>query len=209
MNMKKILSFLSFKLYSFLQSHARYYVKSKLGACGNGSYIRCPFSCSHPENIFMADNSHIFENFNYIGNSGKFLMGENSGAAIGLTVVTNIHKRSVGHFRVNYYEDDYDEDIIVDEDVLIGANVTLMDGCHIGRGATIGAGAVVRNDVPPYAIVVGNPAKVIAFSFTPDEVEEHEAALYPEGQRIDIDKYEEDYHKYFISRIKDIQNYMK
>lgn len=185
------------------------HITSKLGECGEGAYIKCPASIMSPENIYLKEHSHIFENFNFISDTGKFVMGAYSGAAIGLTVITNNHSRSIGKIRALYREEDYDEDIKVDEDVLIGANVTLMDGCHIGRGATIGAGAVVRNDVPPYAIVVGNPARVIAFSFTPDEVEEHEAAIYPKDKRIDIDKFEEDYHKYFISRIKDIQDYMK
>ena len=45
--------------------------------------------------------------------------------------------------------------------VWIGADVTLLGGVRIGNGAIIGAGAVVAKDVPPYAVVVGNPARVI------------------------------------------------
>lgn len=41
----------------------------------------------------------------------------------------------------------------------IGANATIVCGCTIGEHALIGAGAVVTHDVPPYAIVVGNPAR--------------------------------------------------
>ncbi|WP_317196997.1 acyltransferase [Flavihumibacter profundi] len=43
----------------------------------------------------------------------------------------------------------------------IGANVTIVCGVRIGEYALIGAGAVVTKDVPPYALVVGNPARVI------------------------------------------------
>lgn len=43
----------------------------------------------------------------------------------------------------------------------IGANVTLLPGVRIGQGALIGAGSVVTRDVPDYAVVAGNPAKVI------------------------------------------------
>jgi len=43
----------------------------------------------------------------------------------------------------------------------IGANATLLPGVTIGRYAMVGAGAVVTKDVPDYAVVVGNPAKVI------------------------------------------------
>lgn len=47
----------------------------------------------------------------------------------------------------------------------------------VGRGAVVAAGAVVTKDVPPYAIVGGNPAKVIKYRFTPEEIELHEEKL--------------------------------
>ena len=54
--------------------------------------------------------------------------------------------------------------------VWIGADVTLLGGVRIGNGAIIGAGAVVAKDVPPYAVVVGNPARVIKYRFSPEEI---------------------------------------
>ncbi|MEG2567803.1 MAG: DapH/DapD/GlmU-related protein, partial [Acinetobacter sp.] len=45
----------------------------------------------------------------------------------------------------------------------IGANATLLPGITVGRHAMVGAGAVVSKDVPDYAVVVGNPAKVIRY----------------------------------------------
>ncbi|MBX7116570.1 MAG: WxcM-like domain-containing protein [Myxococcaceae bacterium] len=44
----------------------------------------------------------------------------------------------------------------------IGANATILPGLTIGPGAMVGAGAVVTKDVPPYAIVTGNPARIVA-----------------------------------------------
>lgn len=58
--------------------------------------------------------------------------------------------------------------IIIGNDVFIGANVTVLDGVSIGDGAVIGAGAVVTKDIPPYAIALGVPAKVVKFRF--DEI---------------------------------------
>lgn len=46
----------------------------------------------------------------------------------------------------------------------IGANATLLAGVTIGEYAMVGAGAVVTRDVPPYAVVVGNPAKIIRYT---------------------------------------------
>jgi UDP-2-acetamido-3-amino-2,3-dideoxy-glucuronate N-acetyltransferase len=43
----------------------------------------------------------------------------------------------------------------------IGANATILPGLTIGEGAMVGAGAVVTKDVPPHAVVVGNPARII------------------------------------------------
>ncbi len=45
----------------------------------------------------------------------------------------------------------------------LGANATILPGLTIGEYAMIGAGAVVTRSVPPHAIVVGNPAKIIAY----------------------------------------------
>ena len=53
--------------------------------------------------------------------------------------------------------------IIVGNDVWIGGHVIVFPGVHIGNGAIIGAGAVVTKDVPDFAIVGGNPARVIRF----------------------------------------------
>ena len=53
--------------------------------------------------------------------------------------------------------------IIIEDDVWVGANAVIVDGVCVGRGAIVGAGAVVTRDVEPYAIVGGNPAKLIRF----------------------------------------------
>lgn len=45
----------------------------------------------------------------------------------------------------------------------IGANATILCGITIGEGAMVGAGAVVTKDIPPRAVVVGNPAKIIRY----------------------------------------------
>lgn len=51
----------------------------------------------------------------------------------------------------------------VRHDVSIGSNATILGGVTIGQYAVVGAGTVVTKDVPPFAIVAGNPAKVIRY----------------------------------------------
>lgn len=58
--------------------------------------------------------------------------------------------------------------IIVSDDVWIGTNSIILSGVTIGRGVVIAAGSVVVKDVPPYAIVGGNPARLIKYRFSPD-----------------------------------------
>jgi virginiamycin A acetyltransferase len=62
-------------------------------------------------------------------------------------------------------------DIIVENDVWIGAKATIMSGVKIGNGSVVGSGSVVTKDVPPYAIVVGNPAVVVKYRFTEEQIQ--------------------------------------
>ena len=59
--------------------------------------------------------------------------------------------------------------IIIGHDVWIGDHAVIMSGVRIGNGAIIGEKAVVAKSIPPYAIAVGNPARVVKYRF-PDEV---------------------------------------
>lgn len=60
--------------------------------------------------------------------------------------------------------------VTIGSDVWVGYDVTILSGVTVGHGAVIGAGAVVARDVPPYAIVVGNPAEVRRYRFDDDTI---------------------------------------
>lgn len=59
--------------------------------------------------------------------------------------------------------------IIVKDDVWIGYGATILSGITIGQGAVIGANTTVSKDVPPYAVVVGNPGVIVKYRFS-DEI---------------------------------------
>lgn len=186
--------------------------RSKFGYIHRTSRVRFPILIKGIENVYLYENSHILGNSLIIATKAKFIMKKNSGAAEGFTVVTGNHPLVRGEFylqRGGERDEQNAKDVIVEEDVGIGTNVTLLSGVNIGRGSIIGSGSVCRNSVPPYSIVIGNPAKIIGFRFLPKAIIEHETILYPEDERLNLDVLKENYQKYFISRINEISSYLQ
>jgi acetyltransferase-like isoleucine patch superfamily enzyme len=62
-------------------------------------------------------------------------------------------------------------DVIIGNDVWIGSNVTIMSGVTIGDGAVIANNSHVVRNIDPYSLVGGNPAKLIKYRFTPEQIE--------------------------------------
>lgn len=175
------------------------------------SFLLGKIFISNRRNLFMYENTNIYTDSIIMNRKGKFIMKKNSGAAVGLTVITGNHMSIVGMpFKEVTNEMkteldvhcEMDKDIVVEEDVWLGARVTLLVGSHIGRGAIVGAGSVVRSYIPPYSIVLGNPAKIVGFRFLPEEIIEHEKELYPEEQRLAYDIVVRNYNKYFTKKIR-------
>ncbi len=88
--------------------------------------------------------------------------------------------------------------------VQLGVGAQAVGDIKIGRGAMVCNNAVVMRKVPPYAIVAGNPAKVIGFTMNPSEVLEFEKDKYPEEERTSLETLEKNYEKYYTLRFKDI-----
>lgn len=105
---------------------------------------------------------------------GTLILGErcsiNYGASIGATSSITLGNRvRVGPYAMLIdcqFHDAYDRDkrpepkpIAIEDDVWIGSRASIMPGVRIGRGSIVGAHAVVTNDIPPFTIVAGVPAK--------------------------------------------------
>lgn len=111
-----------------------------------------------------------------IGNNAVIMMGAsiNIGAVIGegsmidmnvvlggrATVGKNCHI-GAGTVLAGVIEPPSAKPVIVEDDVVIGANCVVLEGVTVGKGAVVAAGAVVIDDVPPYTVVAGTPARVI------------------------------------------------
>ena len=208
------------KVASRMVRYSDYYrlsqLRSQLGFCDRNVVFKLPRVCSCPKKIFLYNRASVYEDAMFIispeGETGRFIMKGLSGAAQGLTVITGNHHRVVNEMMGQTFVSrgkDEDKDVVVEEEVWIGCNVTLLSGVIVGRGATVGAGSVCTKSVPPYSIVMGNPAKVIGFNYTPDEALEHERLLYPEKDRLAKEVLDNNYQKYFRNRIGEIRGILK
>ena len=61
-------------------------------------------------------------------------------------------------------------DVVIGNDVWIGTGAIILSGVSIGDGAVIGARSVVAKNVPPYAIVVGNPSRIVKMRFNDETI---------------------------------------
>lgn len=170
----------------------------------------------NPENLVLHETTKLKSDNVIMNGRAKFIMKKWSGSAEQLMVITGNHMFIPGVKGIDVsdqmkdeldIEHEFDKDVIVDEDVWIGARVTILAGVHVGRGCSIGSGTVLRKSTPAYSIVIGNPAKVIGFRFTPEEIIEHEKILYPEEERLPLSLLEKNYEKYFLTKIKEIKRF--
>ncbi len=173
--------------------------RSRFGFIADDVFLNPPLVLSNPKNVFLYGDNGLNRASIYTNNA-KFIMQPHSGSAEGLKVSTGNHAMMLGRFyrSIREYEKPkgYDKDVVVESDVWIARNVTLLAGVTVRRGATIAAGAVVCNDVPPYSLVGGVPAKFIKFKWTIDEILEHESKLYPEEERFTREQLDEIFKKY-------------
>ena len=99
--------------------------------------------------------------------------------------------------------------LIIRDNVGIGAHALIMPGVsEIGRRAMISSNAVVKRQVPPYAIVMGNPARIVGFRYSPAIIAEFEEENYPEEERIPLEVLEENYKKYYLSKLSEIKAFL-
>ena len=110
--------------------------------------------------VSLGDNSGIGINASL---SGKVLIGDNVMMGPCCTFYSRNH--AFDRLDIPMCEQGYQDEkpIIIGDDVWIGGHVIVLPGVHVGNGAILAAGAVVTKDVPEYAIVGGNPARVIKY----------------------------------------------
>lgn len=109
----------------------------------------------------IAPSSHL-KSGTYIETSGGVHIGSYFHPGRGLTIFSTNHNYESTE-SIPYDAVVIARPVVIGDFVWCGSNVTIVPGVTIGEGAVIGAGSVVTRDVPPMAVVGGNPAKVIKY----------------------------------------------
>ena len=90
--------------------------------------------------------------------------------------------------------------ISIGNDVWIGCNSVILRGVNIADGVVVGANTLVNRDVPPYAIVVGNPAKIVKYRFTGNVIQK---LLDIKWWDWSIEKIKKNYHLFIDENVED------
>jgi acetyltransferase-like isoleucine patch superfamily enzyme len=129
-------------------------------------------------NIVSGTKSYHNGNFNLKGN-GKFIIGNYCAIGENFKVILSNHSYTFPSVQYSLYFENFKEypfkyskinTITVGNDVWIGDDVIVLPNVNIGDGVCIGAGSIVTKDVPDYAIVAGNPARIIKYRFNENQI---------------------------------------
>lgn len=150
------------------------------------------------QNISVGDEVSLGLGCVILAAKSKVRIGSHVMFGPNVTLVGGGHNMSgIGHPMTAAHEKTGYEDlgVTIEDDVWVGAGALVLRGVTVHRGAVIAAGSVVTKSVPPYAVVGGNPARVIKFRLSPEDVIRHERLVYPVERRLaEVDLYE-----YFVS----------
>jgi acetyltransferase-like isoleucine patch superfamily enzyme len=133
--------------------------RSHLSRCaevGENVRLRMPVVIYHPERLRFGSMVDIGENV-VLRAGGGLTIGNRVLIAAGAAIVT------VGHpIELPRWNENTTAPVHIGDDVWIGVNAVVLPGVTVGNGAVVAAGAVVTEDVPPFTVVGGVPARVIS-----------------------------------------------
>jgi maltose O-acetyltransferase len=133
-------------------------------------------------NISVGDNVNLGYRPLLIASRSKIKIGNNVMFGPEVTIRGGNHRIDiVGRYMIDIKESEKksgdDPGVIIEDDVWIGTRAIILAGVIVGRGAVVAAGAVITKSVPRYAIVGGNPARLIRMRWPGSIIIEHESRL--------------------------------
>jgi acetyltransferase-like isoleucine patch superfamily enzyme len=125
--------------------------------------------------------------YSYLGRGaairGRLTVGKYAMVAAGLSVVGQDHCYDRAGVPIIFAGRPAEAETIIGDDAWIGQSVLIRAGVTVGRGAIVAFGAIVTRDVPPYAIMGGNPARLIRMRFAEDQQALHDQMLRAPARR--------------------------
>lgn len=144
--------------YSLGAGHIRrFFAKGMLEKCGKHVNIEHGAFFASGKDITIGNHSGLGIGCRV---AGPLEIGDDVMMAPGVTIVTQNHETS-DLTRPMRLQTAPKYKVTIGNDVWIGANVIILPGITVGNGAIIAGGAVVTKDVPDYAVVGGNPARIL------------------------------------------------
>lgn len=175
--------------------------RKKFAAVGSNTIIEFPVYVSYPKSVVIESDVRVRQGSKIlISDKDSLTVKRNTVVGMNCMIVTNKHVSTVGvpQFLLGTSGiNDQHFDVIIGEDVWIGANVTMVGNASLGRGCICGACCTVTKPVPPYAVVSGTPARIVAVKFSIDQILEHEKILYSEEERYTREFLTELFDKYY------------
>jgi acetyltransferase-like isoleucine patch superfamily enzyme len=153
-----------FRIISWIREvYAREHIEydARFRRCGENVHVSGKAWITNCDMISVGDNVRIQEGVLINGEGGLFI-GSNVGISYNSTIWTVEHNY-VGSNAIPFDEKILLKPVRINDNVWVGAGVSVTSGVEIGEGAVIGIASVVTKDVPPLAIVLGNPARVIGY----------------------------------------------
>lgn len=144
----------------------RLFLPSFLSGMGEKNNIQGGLTLITPEKFCLGSNCEIAQGV-FITAGGGVRLGDWVGIGPDAKIWSVNHRYSDPDTPWILQGWEYKE-VIIEDDVWIGANSFIMPGVHVGKGAIISACTVVSKSVPPYAVMSGNPGRVVGWRKKPD-----------------------------------------
>ncbi len=152
-------AFLFFFLNNFLLKITPYWVRQgfmkKILGYKIGNDTSIAMHCFFTGYDIKIGNNTVINRYCYIDGRGPLYIGNN----VNISHYTIIH--TLTHITNSPFFHAQQRPVAIMDHAWIGARAIILPGVTVGEGAVVAAGAIVNRDVPPYAIVSGNPAKVV------------------------------------------------